>query len=61
MRALASALCLSCLDGRKLDIGSFIKRYFILKEFTQNDSRLEIEVLNSIQALDHKLNHIPGK
>ena len=62
LRALVTALCRSCLDscGKKFDINLFLKRFSILKRFVKNDPAYELETLKSVQALDHKLKHLPG-
>ncbi len=62
LRALITSLCRSCLDlnRKKFDINIFLKRFTILKKFVGNDPVHEIEVLKAVQALDHKLKHMPG-
>ena len=62
LRVFVTSLSRSCLDtsGKKFDINLFIKRYPILKEFIRNDQEFELETLKAVQALDHRLKHIPG-
>ena len=62
IRALVTAVCRSCLDAsNKLDHTRFKNRSSILTKFINRNEEFELEALFAIQALDHKMQHQPGK
>ena len=59
VRALVIALCRSCLTESKIDPELFKKRSPIITKYAINED-LELEALFAVQALDHRINNLPG-
>lgn len=57
--ALVIALCRSCLVESKLNAELFKKRTPIITKYTK-DEDFELEALFAVQALDHRMKHLPG-
>lgn len=60
IRALVIAVCRSCLVDNKIDAFLFKNRTSILTKFIGKKEELELEALFAVQAVDHKMKHLPG-